>query len=85
MAINDINNATSEASEVEMSRQQLRKRTTNYQEEEKKTLQALDEAALAAVCGGMSRTRQALEAAYLRMDNDAIAAFIEGFLSTAPV
>ena len=53
MAINDINNATSEASEVE-----------NYQEEEKKTLQALDEAALAAVCGGdNSRTRQRLEAA----------------------
>ena len=71
MAINDINNATSEASEVEMSRQQ--------------TLQALDEAALAAVCGGMSRTRQALVAAYFRMDNDAIAAFIEGFLDTAPV
>ena len=74
MGINDINNATSEASEVE-----------NYQEEEKKTLQALDEAALAAVCGGVTNTRLALEAAMYRMDNDAIAAFIEGFLSTAPV
>jgi hypothetical protein len=55
------------------------------QKHEKKILQALDEAALNAVCGGVSRTRMDLEAAYLRMNNDAVAAFIEGFLSTAPV
>jgi len=53
--------------------------------EKKKTLRVpLGDEQLSAVTGG-SRTRQKLEAAELRMSNDAVAAFIEGFLSTAPV
>ena len=51
-------------------------------ERKRSTLRALDEHELRAAVGG---TRQQLVAAYFRTSNDAVAAFIEGFLDKAPL
>jgi len=50
--------------------------------EETRTLRALNDEMLSTVTGG---TRSQLLSALARMNNDAVAAFIDGFLNTAPV
>ena len=54
-------------------------------EQRKPALRVVSEDELRAVAGGRTETnREKLEAAELRMSNDAVFAFVDGFLKTAP-